>query len=159
MTLYEIDSAIMECVNDETGEIVDFDRLDSLEMLREQKLEGVALAIKNLTAEAAAIKDEEQKLYDRRKALENRSDGLKRWLSDTLDGRFETPRVSCRFRKSAKTVVDDNKFCAWAISHDRDDLLIYTPPKPDKKRIKAAIEAGESIPGVTIESSLSLSIK
>ena len=108
MTLYEIDNAILGCVDDETGEVIDFDKLDKLTMQREQKLEGAALAVKNLTAEAD---------------------------------------------------VDDNKFCAWAISHDRDDLLIYADPKPDKNKIKAAVKAGETIPAVSIKESLSLSIK
>ena len=61
MTLYEIDNAILGCVDDETGEVIDFDKLDKLTMQREQKLEGAALAVKNLTAEAEAIKAEEKK--------------------------------------------------------------------------------------------------
>lgn len=160
MTLYEIDNAILDCVDDETGEVIDFDKLDKLTMQRDQKLEGAALAVKNLTAEAEAIKAEEKRLADRRKVLENKAEGYKGWLSNTLAGeKFETARVSCRFKRSKKTVVDDNKFCAWAISHDRDDLLIYADPKPDKNKIKAAVKAGETIPAVSIKESLSLSIK
>ena len=60
MKLYEIDAAIMECIDLETGEIVDADRLTALQMEREQKLENVALWIKDLDAEAKALKAEEQ---------------------------------------------------------------------------------------------------
>lgn len=57
-TLYEIDSAVMACVDEETGEILDEERLDTLLMERNRKLEGVALWIKNLESDAAAIKAE-----------------------------------------------------------------------------------------------------
>ena len=30
MTLYEIDSAIMDCVDEETGEIIDLEKLEAL---------------------------------------------------------------------------------------------------------------------------------
>ena len=41
--LYDIDAAILDCVDQETGEILDPEKLDALQMEREQKLEGVAL--------------------------------------------------------------------------------------------------------------------
>ena len=56
MTIYEIDQAIMECVDIETGEIIDTEQLDKLQMERDTKLENVACWIKELTAEAEAIK-------------------------------------------------------------------------------------------------------
>ena len=61
MTLYEIDQAILDCVDMETGEVIDSDRLDLLQMERETKLENVGLWIKDLRAEADAIKNEIQK--------------------------------------------------------------------------------------------------
>ena len=42
MTIYEIDQAIMECVDFETGEIIDTEQLDELQMERDTKLENVA---------------------------------------------------------------------------------------------------------------------
>ena len=39
--LYEIDADIMGCVDTETGEIVDIERLKALEMERDAKIEGV----------------------------------------------------------------------------------------------------------------------
>ena len=47
-TLYEIDRAIMNCCNQETGEMIDQEALDALMMQRTEKLESVALWIKNL---------------------------------------------------------------------------------------------------------------
>lgn len=58
MTLYEIDSAIMDCVDEETGEIIDLEKLEALNIERDKKVEGIALAVKNYAAEAKAIKEE-----------------------------------------------------------------------------------------------------
>ena len=51
MTLYEIDSAIMDCVDEETGEIIDLEKLEALNIERDKKVEGIALAVKNYAAE------------------------------------------------------------------------------------------------------------
>ena len=42
-SLYEIDQEILDCVDAESGEILDVEKLDALQMERERKLEGVAL--------------------------------------------------------------------------------------------------------------------
>jgi hypothetical protein len=160
MKLYEIDHAIMECVDNETGEIVDFDKLNALTMAREKKLEGVGIAIKNLTAEAKAIREEEKTLAERRKVLERKAESYKEWLANVLNGdKFETSKIKCSFRKSSRINVNEERFGAWAISHDREELLIFTVPKPNKTKLKEVILSGEEIPGVAIEETNSLSVK
>ena len=42
MKLYEIDEAILNCIDTETGEIIDADQLDKLTMERDTKIENVA---------------------------------------------------------------------------------------------------------------------
>ena len=42
MNLYQIDSALAECVDAETGEILDVEKLLELNMAREQKIENIA---------------------------------------------------------------------------------------------------------------------
>ena len=54
MKLYEIDQAILALVDPETGEILDYEAFSELKMKREEKIEGMALWHKNLTAEATA---------------------------------------------------------------------------------------------------------
>ena len=49
MRLYEIDEAILSCIDTDTGEILDADKLNALQIEREEKLENVALWIKKLT--------------------------------------------------------------------------------------------------------------
>lgn len=160
MKLYEIDKAIMDCVDSESGEIVDFEKLNALSMARDKKLEGVGIAIKNLTAEAKAIREEEKNLAERRKSLENKAEGYKQWLSEVLNGdKFETSKVRCSFRKSSKVTVNEERFGVWAVSQDREELLIFSVPKPNKIKLKEVLLSGENIPGAAIEETLSLSVK
>ena len=52
MTIYEINNAILNCIDMETGEIIDTEQLDKLQMDRDTKFENVACWIKDLKAEA-----------------------------------------------------------------------------------------------------------
>lgn len=95
MKLYEIDAKIMECIDDETGEILDSEQLEQLEMERDAKIESVGLWIKNLAAEADAIKTEKNNLAAREKIARNKIDRLKEYLAYALDGeKFKTSRLS-----------------------------------------------------------------
>ena len=67
MTLYEINAEIASLVDEETGELLDYDRFADLQMERDAKIENMALWVKDLDAEAAAIKAEETALAERRK--------------------------------------------------------------------------------------------
>ena len=103
--LYDIDQEILDCVDMETGEILDSEKLDALQMEREQKLEGVALWIKDLNAEAEAVKAEADKLTARKRALDNKITGLKMWLLTALDGeKLKTPCI--RKRKIAFVLAE-----------------------------------------------------
>lgn len=57
--LYDINSEILSCIDAETGEIIDVERLQALQMEREQKVENVALWYKNLLSDAAQYAEEE----------------------------------------------------------------------------------------------------
>ena len=58
MNIYQIDQEILNLVDPETGEIMDWEAFDALQMAREAKIENVACWYKNLVAEAAAIRQE-----------------------------------------------------------------------------------------------------
>ena len=48
MNLYEIDSEILGCVDEETGEIFDEDKFESLSIERDSKIENICLWIKSI---------------------------------------------------------------------------------------------------------------
>lgn len=152
-TLYEIDAAIMGCVDEETGEVINAETLDSLLMERSKKLEGVALWIKNLESDAKAIKEEKDALDKRMKSAEKKAESLKKWLSEALCYLpFETPKVHITFRASTTTDIDPSVISKdWCV-----EKVTYTP---DKKAIKAALEAGKKIEGATLCEHQNIQIK
>ena len=163
MTLYEINQAILNAIAEgldpETGEITNTEALDALEMARDEKIENIACYIKDLTADAKAIREEEKVLAERRRAMENKAERLTGYLSVVLQGeKFSTARCQIGWRKSSKVIVDDS-FSDWAASNGRDDLLIYAEPKPCLTAIKEAIKAGDEILGAYIADSRSIQIK
>lgn len=64
-SLYEINQEILNCVDMETGEIIDMDKLGELQLAFDVKVENIALWIKNLLSDAEAIKAEKLKLAER----------------------------------------------------------------------------------------------
>lgn len=157
MTLYEINSAILALV-DEDGEIADFEEFDKLMLAKEEKIENVALYYKNLMAEAAAIKNEEDALKKRRIASENKAESLKNYLNHALRGeKFKSARVAVSYRKSTQTVFDD-EFVKWA-EENADDLLRYAEPEPKKSEIKERLKNGEAIPHAALRTVSNITVR
>lgn len=153
MKLYEINEKIVSCVDVETGEIIDEQMLQELEVAFDEKVENIALWIKNLTAEAKAIKEEKDNLAARQKACENKAESLKNYLALALAGeKFKTPKVSISFRKSESVQVDD-------MSKLDDDYLKYAAPTVDKTKVKQALKAGVNLQGVQLVTNQNIQIK
>lgn len=161
MTLYEIDQAILETIDQETGEILDVERLNALQMDRQAKLENVALWVKNLEADAAAITEEMGRLAERKKAMERKGERLREWLMGALGGeKLETARCCISYRRSkAVEIGDEERFRDWALMNGRDDLLTFSDPKPSKTNIKKALADGEQIPGVMLAERQNMTIR
>lgn len=155
--LYEIDTKIMECmancIDPETGEIINTEQLEALQMERQTKLENVALYIKNLKADAAMYKAEKQAFAERQAAAERKAESLTEWLKKALDGqKFKTEKAEVNFRKTQKVEVID----IWELN---EDFVKYSDPMPDKAAIKRAIKAGEEVNGAKLIDDISVSIK
>lgn len=158
MTIYEIDQAIMECVDLETGEIIDTEQLDKLQMERNTKLENVACWIKDLKAEAEALKNEKQALAERQRVAENKAESLKKWLAYALQGeKFKTTKCAISFRKSEAVEVTDEGLNNLMKEHD--ELLTYKAPEPNKTKIKQALKDGLNVAGVQLVQNTSAIIK
>ena len=153
MKLYEINQAILNCIDLETGEIIDTEQLDKLTMERETKLENVACWIKELKIEAEALKAEKQALAERQKVAENKMESLKKYLAYALDGQaFKTTRASVTFRKSQAVEIAD-------IYKLDENYLRYKEPEADKTAIKEALKAGQTVAGATLVENTSVIIK
>ena len=157
MTLYEIDKAILDFefeVDEESGEILNANELDELNLAREQKIEGISLWIKNLEAEKEAVKHEKDNFADREKRLGKKIESLKGYLTYALDGqKFSTPKVAVSFRKSESVHITDEYLIP-------DEYKLFTVvKKPDKAVIKKALKDGKEIMGVELVEKQNISIK
>ena len=159
MTIYEIDNEIMSCIDMETGEVIDTEKLNDLQMERDAKIENVALWIKELNAEAEAIKNEKQALAERQRVAENKAESLKNWLAYALNGeKFKTSKCSVSYRNSESVEVTEEGL--EALMRDHEDLLTYKSPEPNKKAIKDAIKNdGLTVTGVQLVQKTSTIIK
>lgn len=151
-TLYEIDKAILECVDAETGEIIDDKALEGLELARDSKLENIACWIKNLKADAESYKKEKEVFIQKEKAAKNKAENLKRFLQLALNGeKFKTSKVSISYRKSETVEIDELEKLS--------DEFIKIEKKADKAAIKAAIKEGVEIVGARIVENNNIQIK
>ena len=152
--LYEIEKAMLECIDLETGELIDFERFDRLQMEREQKIENVVLWIKNLQSDALAFKAEKDSFAEREKAATKKAEQLKGWLSQVLEGqKFSTAKCAVSFRKSTKLEVLDETIIP-------KELMVKTESiNPDANAIKALLKAGQEVKGCRLIENLNPQIK
>ncbi len=163
MQLYEIDAAIRDVldgmVDPETGEVSDdaLALLEDLSLQRQDKIEGIALYYKNLTADAAAIKAEEEALRKRRQSAESHAARLKHYLSDFMPGeKLETAKVKIGWHKSTAVMVANE---ADFIRAAPKDYLTYKDPTVNKTAIKEALAAGKEVPGAELITNMNLQVK
>ena len=152
MNLYEINSQIMAAfeaaVDMETGEIINeeaYEALNGLQMERGEKIEGILLWIKNLTADANALKREKQAFADRQAAAERKAESLKRYVADALAGeKFQTERVSVTWRKSEAAEFTGN------IALLPPPCIRVKKPEVSLEEIKGKLKEGAIIPGARL---------
>lgn len=128
MKLYEYDQRLAACIklddadaeseylDTETGEIIDKEAFEALEIERSEKLAGIACMIKEKQAFSDAIKAEIHALQKRLKVNDNHVDRIKNWLADYLNGeKVKTPRATISYMKSKSVQIDDEAaFIQWA---------------------------------------------
>lgn len=158
MNVYEIDNEMLSLIDEETGEIKDYEAFEELQMQKEEKIENVALWYKNLVAESKAIREEEKSLAERRKTLEHRAESLKNFVNRTLQGnKFATSKVAISYRKSTAVEVDD-EFIDYAMKNN-NDLLTFKRAEPNKTVIKGMLQGGFDIPHAELVERNNMSIK
>lgn len=162
-SLYEINNEIEQAINDilesqdsETGEVDEslVHVLEDLQMQRNEKIDNIGAYIKNLTAEANMLKEEENALKARREAKEKKAESLKNYLSSVLDGeRFESARVVCSWRKSDSVEVEDVELLPDEFK------VVKTKIEPNKAEIKKALKSGTEVRGAWLIEKNNIQIK
>lgn len=110
-SLFEIDERIanyqME-FDPETGEWINEDEWNEIQMSKEEKIENTALVIKNKMYLLEALKSEKKSIEERIKVLTNEIERLKYRIGVSLGyTKFETPKVKIGWRKSESLIVKD----------------------------------------------------
>lgn len=153
MNLYQIDSEILGCIDAESGEIFDLDRFEALSMSRDSKIENICLWIKNLKAEAEALKAEKDAFAQRQRMAEKKMHSLMKYISHYLEGTsFESTKVKVSFRKSEYIDISD----AVAIP---DEFLRFKEPEVDKVALKQALKQGHHFEGVQLVENMNIQIR
>lgn len=143
-TLYDLTGAWLDLYDMADDPDVDaevwFDTIEGLEGEIEDKADGYAKVITQLTADSLAIKDEEDRLYNRRKTIENRirnmKDRLQQMMELTGKTKFKTPLFSFNIQNNPASVVIDDE------SKVPKRFWIQQEPKLDKQAIKELLKDG-----------------
>ena len=143
-TLYELVKEIENFdlqIDEETGELLNIDELDALQLEKDEKVENICLWIKNLKSDAEAYKTEKKAFEQKIRAAENKAARLTAYVDYILAGdKFKSSKVSVSYRKSEQIE------CADMLMVD-PDYLRFKEPELDKKKIKDAIKAGVDVKG------------
>lgn len=156
MKLYEIDDAIQNCFDPETGE-VDEEQLIALQMERNKKIDSVAAWVLDLTGDARKINDEIERLEKLKTSIENKTKSLKKFLAFALsEQNYNGDMYSVNFRRT-KSIKDMSEEDAKKLPVEFQ--IVKTTVKPDKNKLKAAIGEGWKISGVEVEERVSVTVK
>lgn len=171
--LYDIDERLVNLIENQfdtdDGIIYESEeelakKIDEVALELDIKIENIGCYIKNLESDVEALKKEEDNLYKRRKAAENKIDGLKRYLNGYLSSvmpndddrrkwKFKTPKVILGYRKSTSVEVSDID----ALSDDYKDIKVEL--KPNKTAIKEALMKGEKVDGACLKENINISVR
>lgn len=151
--LYSINNQILECIDEETGEIIDYEKLQQLGMKKETIIEQLAKMYKNETYFNACCEKEIDELRYKKEMSQKKMENIKKVLWDELNGQnFKTASVKISYRKSTEVKVDD-------INQLDDDYLRYKEPEPDKKKIRESLNRGIHLNGVRLIEKQNIQIK
>lgn len=171
MKLYEVNQAIQDLADQlnpdpETGEVTGnieevILKINALQMEKKSILEYLAKIVLDTRASAAALKDEEKRLKERRTVLENKE---KRLIS-ILDRECEGTTTDCGvatmyYRKTSRVAVTDNdEAVSWLKENGHEDCYKVVNPEVSKSEVKKLLKAGTKIPGVQLENDVSCSLR
>lgn len=150
MKIYEINEELrrlLETTNEDgLIEPEAFDRIIELQATRGDKMEWLGLHVKELRAEAQAVKAEADALYKRATSASKRADGIENYLTFLMtDGeldKFQTNRLTLSFRSSKAVEVTSEALIPKEYFRIKRE--------PDKVALSADLKAGKEIPGAAL---------
>lgn len=171
MKLYEvnmeIERTIEEFVDVETGEIIGDPgemqyRLDMLEMERDRILEYLAKIVLNCRAEQTAIKEEVNRLTERKKRLARKEERILAIIDRECDGvKKDLGIATVSYRKSTTLEIDDQeKAINWLREHGYGGFVKVAEPTVSKEKVKPLLaKCSMEIPGLHLEEHNNMSVR
>lgn len=157
--LYELTSNYIQLLDmaDSLDEETFRDTLSAIEEAIEDKAENTGKLIRGLEADIEAIKAEEKRLADRRRALENKVLNAKVYLQEQLEAagldKVKRPTLTISIQNNPPSVeIADEQLIP-------SDYMIPQPHKIDKKAIMTALKDGLVIEGCSLVQKRGLRIK
>lgn len=164
LSLYEISDdyalAVENLLELDIDEQTFNDTLEGLQGDFRDKAVNLAYFIKNLEVTSASIKEAEERMYERRKALDKKLSRLREYLMCCMDNADilkidDCPDFSIKIRTNPPSLVinDENEIpdCFWYMPDPKRVL--------DKLSLKSDLKEGREIPGAELVYNKSLQIK
>ena len=161
-TFREIDERLLALIDPETGELLDVEAFEQLQMERTEKAEKMALWALDIALGQQVTRDEIKRLQGILAAMERKEKHLREYLGIILGGqKLRTPLITVSYRTAAAVEVDDEEAVrAFARSDDRyEDVLRYKEPEISKSEIKRLIAEGVEVPGARVVNRQSVVVK
>ena len=159
MHLYEIANEIESVLSAIDGELSEENcaALDALEMDFTTKAENVAKYIRGEEAEAAAYAAEAKRLSEKASARKHKAVSMKLYLQQCMTAlgissvKGELLKVSLQKNNPSVEIVNDEYIPA--------EYWVQAEPSIDKKKLLAALKAGEEVRGASLKQSESIRIR
>jgi hypothetical protein len=150
--LYEIKQDILDCIDMETGEITDPERLEQLQIDRHEKLRNIAFVAINASADITAYREQEKRFTAKRKAAEKTLAWAKETLARELAGqKMKEAEFTISYRPSEVVEIDDDA--------DLPAEFIKMKSEWDKAAIKEALKDGAVFDGCRLVQKQNIQIR
>jgi hypothetical protein len=150
--LYEIKQDILDCIDMETGEITDPERLEQLQIDRHEKLRNIAFVAINASADITAYREQEKRFTAKRKAAEKTLAWAKETLARELAGqKMKEAEFTISYRPSEVVEIDDDA--------DLPAEFIKMKSEWDKAAIKEALKEGAVFEGCRLVQKQNIQIR
>ena len=159
MNLYELTesfTAVQTAIEEGNMDLVD--TLEAIEGAIEVKAQGIIAVTRNVTSQIEAIKAEEKRLADMRKARENHLKRLKEYCLDAMQQtgkqQIKTDLGVMRIQASPARLVVNSPEDVPA----EYQTIIPEHCEVDNERVKEALKAGKVVPGAELVQGVHLRI-
>lgn len=164
MNLYELSGERLALQNKLESMDLDIetitDTLEANSMEIEAKIADYGYVIRNMDSFTDAMKAEENRMFERRKAHEKRVSKIKAWLLQNMQlcgiTKIECPAFTVSLKNNpASVIIDDEELIP-----DGYKKLPEPPPlTPNKTMISTALKSGIAVPGCHLEQKQRIDIK